>query len=268
MNKIIEQRIKDLNSRLEYMNTGGAVKEVRKEVKELSKMYKPTSVRAYLTIYRRFISSTNKQVISALKVKNSVQNKIQRDYDRKLSKAQKKLIKIKDIDKMISTAVLLLDSESVAEIVTGLCLLTGRRMTEILKTAKFRNSKNSKKVMFFEGQLKTDNSERYEIFVLDNSKDKCKTALKRLRSLVNVKNMSNLEVSRKYETSVNAKVNAYFQSNIGKCSAHDLRKVYATYCSEHFKDKSQTVNSFLSQILGHSADDIKTANSYQKYYLE
>jgi integrase len=268
MNKIIEQRIKNLNDRIEYLSVSDAVRECKKEVRELSKIYKPTSIRAYLTMYRRFLKTDNSKIINSLKVKSSVQNKIQRDYDKKLSKTQKKLSKVKNIDKMLNLAVELLDSESVSEIVSGLCLLTGRRMTEILKTAKFKNSRNSKKVMLFEGQLKTEEQRTYEIYVLRDSKKECKKALKRLRLLVNTKKMSNYEVSRKYETSVNAKVNAYFQSYIGKCSAHDLRKVYATYCSEHFKEKSQTVNSFLSQILGHGSDDIKTANSYQKYYLE
>jgi integrase len=268
MNKIIETRIKNLNVTIEYMNESDAVRAIKKEIKELSKIYKSTTVRAYMTIYRKHIKSTNSNIINALKVKNSEQNKIQKQYDKKIAKAQKKLIEIKNIDKMIATALNLIDSENIFEITAGLCLLTGRRMTELLKTAKFKNSKNSVKVMFFEGQLKTDDKRTYEIFALGNSKKECKKALKKLRILVNTKKMSNLEVSRKYETSVNSKVNAYFQSYIGRCSAHDLRKVYATYCSENFKPKSQTTNSFLSQILGHGADDIKTANSYQKYYLE
>jgi len=274
MNKVISDRILKFNNMLENCTLNDAVLLAKKEVKELMKLYKPTTVRAYMTMYRKSLKIDNNLLINALKVGKTAQNKIQKNYDKKIAKGQKKLIIVKDIDKMIQTAISLLDSEKYAEITSALCFLTGRRMTEIMKTAKFTNSKNSKNVMYFEGQLKTaEIKKKYEVYVLGGAKNECKKALKKLRSMLDTKKMTNLEVSRKYETNVNSTVNAFFSRFVGvkdvnKCSAHDLRAIYSTYCSDNFKEKYQTTNSFLSQILGHGEDDVKTANSYQKYYLK
>ncbi len=184
-------------------------------------------------------------------------------------KAQKTLVKIKNYEDMIQRAIKLLDSSKYVDIAAALCLLTGRRPTEILKTAKFTNSKNSKKVMHFKGQLKTKRIDlKYEIYVLGNSKEKCKKALKVLRSMLDTTKLSNSDTGKRYNQVINDKVNAHFSSYLGRCSSYDLRKAYATICTKEYKPTSQAINSFLSQILGHESDDINTANSYQKYYIE
>ncbi len=269
MSKFINAKIKTFNKDIEGMKASSAAARARKEVKDLLKIYKNTSVRAHLTKYRKALKSDSTLVLNALRLKKEQQNDIEKAYTKKIAKQQKKLIKIRKYNSMILKAIELLDSNSYAEICSALCFLTGRRMTEILKTAKFTNSKNSKKVMYFKGQLKTKSlSQKYEIYVLGNSKTKCKQALKRLRDIKDTKEMTNLEVSRKFETTVNARVNALFSEFIGRCTAHDLRKAYATICAELHKKKSQTKNSFFSQILGHDEDDIQTANSYQKYYIK
>jgi len=267
MNKQLEASILNFTKSIEFLSNVDAASLAKKEVKRLLTKYKPTTVRAYLTIYRKLIKVDSALINNALSLRADAQNGIQRAYVKKIAKQQKTLVKIKDINGMLSKAVDLLSSENVGELTAALCLLTGRRMTEILKTAKFTNSKNSKNIMLFEGQLKTESKKKYEIYVLGGKRDECKAALKKLREVVDSKSLSNLEVSRKYETTVNAKVIAWFSEHLGQCSAHDLRAVYATFCAENYKPKNQTTNSFLSKILGHGDTDINTANSYQKYFL-
>ena len=273
MNKIISDRILKFNNILENCTVSDGVLLAKKEVKELMKLYKPTTVRAYMTIYRKALKVDSSLIYNALKISKSAQKGIQKNYDKTISKGQKNLIIVKDIDKMIQLAIDLLDSDKYQYIASALCFLTGRRATEIMKTAKFTNSKNSKNVMYFEGQLKTKEiKKKYEIYVLGGAKNECKKALKKLRSMVDTKNLTNFQVSRKTETMINDAVNVFFSGFVGakdidKCSAHDLRAIYATYCADNFKEKHQATNSFLSQILGHEEDDVNTANSYRKYYL-
>lgn len=275
MNKILTDRVSNFNNRIENLSIKEAVLLAKKEVLVLLDEYSKRTVRTYLTVYRNNLISDNIKVFNALSIPNKVQKSIKKEDNKRISKANKKGKEIKDIDKMIVKAIDLLDSNDVGELTAALCLMTGRRMTEILKTAKFTNSKNSKKVMYFRGQLKTDNKKmKYEIYSIENTRDLCKAALRKLRSIVDTSKMTNYEVSRKYENVVNSACRRLFSRNVGKadidhCTAHVLRNIYALYCLENYKvDKWQTPNSFLSQILGHEEDDVITANSYQKYYLK
>ena len=72
-------------------------------------------------------------VINALRLSKADNKKIKRKGRATVSKAQKSLTEIKDYKLMISTALELIDSDKYAKIAAGLCLLTGRRLTEILK---------------------------------------------------------------------------------------------------------------------------------------
>lgn len=275
MNKILLDKVAEFNKRIESLSIKESANKAKKEVEQLLKEYSPKTVRTYLTSYRKSLIGDKIMISRYLSVPKKVQNKITKDYNRKIAKSQKKGIPVRNVEGMISQAIDLLDSNNVGEIAAALCLMTGRRMTEILKTAKFTNSKNSQKVMYFKGQLKTeDQNLKYEIYALKSMRDKCKAALKKLRSMIDTKNMTNFEVSRKYENVVNSACRRLFSRNVGRmdldfCTAHTLRNIYALYCLENYKtDVAQKPNSFLSQILGHGSDDVETANSYQKYYLK
>ncbi len=269
MSKHIDQKIKAFNKELKSMTVRQASNRARKEVKELLKNNTLSSTRTYLTKYRKALSYDSLFVLNALRLSKADNKKIKRNGRVTVSKAQKNLTEIKDYKLMISTALELIDSDKYAKIAAGLCLLTGRRLTEILKTAKFTNSKNSQKVMYFKGQLKTDKiGFKYEMYALGNSRDKCKKALKRLRSILDTTKLSNDETSRKYNQVLNYRVRCSFGKFLGDCSSHCLRKAYATICTKEYKPTSQTTNSFLVQILGHERDDLDVANSYQKYYIE
>lgn len=269
MSKYIDQRIEKFNSDISSMSNQQAAKRAIKEVKQLLKKYTPATTRTYLTRYRKALTEDKSLLMKHLKLPKQEQIKVEKNYATVIAESQKERKEIKNYEQMIQKAIRLLDSTKYSEITSALCFLTGRRATEILKTAKFTNSKNSQKVMYFEGQLKTDIiGLKYEIYVLGNSRDKCKRALKRLRGILDTKKMSKYDVSRKYETTINAKVKACFSEFIGSCSAHKLRKAYSTICVKLYKEEKQAINSFLSMILGHGEDDVKIANSYQKYYIK
>lgn len=275
MNKVLKKRVEDFRILIEPLDTRDTIKECKKEVKKLLEDYSATTARTYLTTYRKVLNIDNKRVLDALTIPKNVQNSIEKAYKKKIAKSQKKGTKVYNINTMIETAIELLDSDHIGELVAGLALLTGRRATEILKTAKFTNYKSSQKEGFFAGQLKTKDSEqtqKYKIYFIGGTRDKCKKALKKLRKLAPTKTLSNNEVARKYENLVNRYVDRYFSHFIGvlgvdRATAHTLRNVYALQCTKEYKKEWQTTNSFLAEILGHGIDDVSTANSYQKYYL-
>lgn len=174
-----------------------------------------------------------------------------------------------DPDELIIKSCKLLESESYLNIALGLMLLTGRRATEILKTAKM--TPVSDESVLFAGQLKTKGSENaqtdpYEIPVLTDSQVVV-DALPQLRQLRDFSSLSNDEIHSKVNKSLNESVKRHFGALIPSVKVKDLRSAYATishyfYCPEHI---SQT--AYFAAILGHSKEDLVTAQSYQDFYI-
>ena len=90
------------------MKASSAAARARKEVKDLLKIYKNTSVRAHLTKYRKALKSDSTLVLNALRLKKEQQNDIEKAYTKKIAKQQKKLIKIRKYNSMILKAIELL----------------------------------------------------------------------------------------------------------------------------------------------------------------
>ena len=280
MSKQVEKRIENFVANIKGGTDVDGVKMAKLEVKFLRSKYKISTVQTKLTFYRKAVYGieTSKKdfsrTIKALRILKNESKAIKNQYERKLLKQSKKRVQIRNVEKMIQISLSLLDSSKYSDIVSALCLLTGRRMTEILKTAKLTNSRNSQKVAYFKGQLKTKNTNaKYQIYMLENSRDLCKVALKKVRKMVDASTLSNNETARKFETTINASCRLWFSSFIGKkdidfCTCHDLRNIYALYCCEHYKSDEQTDSSFIAEILGHDTDALKTAQSYQKFYLK
>jgi len=275
MSKTIEKRIEEYREATKNINELESLKMLKKEVDYLLKTYKPASVRRYLTIYRKGLANhLSVDVRAILTIPQNLQNKIEKRYTKKVAKRHKKLISIKNNEVMIQKAVELLESKKWFEIAAGLCLLTGRRATEVLKTAKLTNCDNSQSKAFFKGQLKSKgldkSKEKYPIYILGDSKNKCKDALKKLRAVLDCKKLSNYETGIKYNSQLNKTVKKYYSKyvKIDGLSSHTLRNVYSVICIKEFKKDYQTRNSFLANILGHGENDVDTANSYQKFYLK
>jgi hypothetical protein len=268
----LKKRVEKLQNDLE----GLSEKEQRKvcdcEVLELLKSHKNTTVRSYLTTYRKDILGLSEYVLRGLRLPPNEQQKVKRAYRTKLSKQQKANEPVKHIDQIIKAAVLLTKSKNWKELAVGLTLLSGRRITEILKTATFEDV-GEKKAVLFGGQLKAKGERgTYIIPLLGITPKQAVKALKKLRKMLDTTDMTMVQVSEKcsYHCRTIAKDN--FSKYVGtdgtfKCTNHDLRAIYATYCTENLKNKSQSPNSFLSMLLGHSEEDLTVANSYQKFYL-
>lgn len=268
VSKTIQERIDILSLEILKSERDISIQLCKEESKYLLSTYSLNYVATCLTEYKKQISKIDSSLSiylsigkDLIKERKKVSKK--RQNNRNISK-----IKIVNYEKMIQEARGLLDSNKYSEIALGLCLLTGRRLTEVLKTASFTNYKRRKYMLNFEGQLKKKiEFDKLPIYVLGNCASECKTALKKIRSILNTKNLSNKQVERKYHTTVNQRCTMIFKPYLGRCTAHDLRAAYAAICSEVYRPKTVDQNIFLSAILGHNWQDTDTAQSYKKYFI-
>jgi hypothetical protein len=280
--KKMQKRIESFVCGLESMEHKERIEAIKDEIQHLKtverkdgtnkKGYSINYINMLLGHYNELSESKGMKLKRYYTIGYKNKNKIVKSYRKKLKAQQSELKPIYNYKRMIKKAVSLLDSDSVNDVICSLCFLTGRRMAEVVKTAKFNSIKASKEKLNFSGQLKKRSEfGSYEVYTLGESAELCKKALKRLRAMIGkdkLKNMSINDVNRRFETSVTYKVNGLFYDYIGYATAHDLRRAYATICTHLYKPQNQTDNSFIASILGHNPDDLTSANSYQKYYIK
>ena len=174
-----------------------------------------------------------------------------------------------DPDTLIIKARDLLNSTSYLNIALGLMLLTGRRSTEVLKTGVL--SVLSDKSVMFAGQLKTKGSDNaqtspYEIPVLTTSQTAV-DSLAKLRELRVFSGLSNDQVHSKVNKSLNESVKRHFGALVPLVKLKDLRSAYATICHDFYCPDHISQTAYFAQILGHSNEDLTTAQSYQDFYI-
>ena len=259
------QTAQDFINKISILKNKATIKrECKAHIAQLQSEININTLRNYLTHYRTLTNDAF--ILSVLKISDKQNNVIEAKYKAKIVKQTASLVRIKDVQKMLETAAKVMqDKHNVFEVASALCLLTGRRMVEILKTAKFTGSKIN--TLTFKGQAKKSaGGEAYDIPTLTSAQE-CKEALKFIREKINAKDLENNEINRKYENSLNGYSYRLFSAFLGRCSTHDLRKAYASICLDKFKPKNQSDNNYLSNILGHEAQDINTANSYIYYYV-
>lgn len=203
----------------------------------------------------------------------------------------------KDVDGFVATAKRLLGSNSYISIGMGLAALTGRRPSEILLTASFKET-TEREIIFgdkvieidecvvFAGQLKTKNAvdacDNYLIPTLINA-DIILSTIDKLRKFKDLshlnenivdKNGRNLTPGQRVNslTASGQKkcVKQYFTSFFGdgKVSPHDLRHAYALISASRYCTSSNQYPKFYSKILGHREGDDLTSHSYMTLCLE
>ena len=257
--KVIKARIKKLSISISNAQEKDVQKLVNQEIDFLRKNYVITYARTALTLYRTAFPQLKKM----FSITDDEQNKIEKQYKSKIAKQANNQKQINNYEALISTAESLLSSSKVVDVAAGLLLLTGRRMSEIFCTAKL--SKAGKNSAFFVGQLKKrENAAVYEILLL-SSFEKIQAALQWLRSEAG--DLETAAANKRYEKTLSQSVYKHFSKYLGDCTAHDLRKAYATIIIKLHKPKNRTEQAFISQYLGHSEDDLSTATIYQKYYI-
>jgi hypothetical protein len=174
-----------------------------------------------------------------------------------------------DADDLILKGVELLNSSSYLNVALGLMLLSGRRATEVLKTGQMTVQTDESVV--FTGQLKTKGSDNaqtapYEIPVLTKSQIVVNSVL-RLRQLKDFSSLTNDQVHSRCNKSLNEYVKKHFDKLIPQVKVKDLRSAYATICYEFYCPDHISQTAYFAQVLGHSKEDLSTAQSYQDFYI-
>ncbi|MGJ3254635.1 MAG: protelomerase family protein [Elainellaceae cyanobacterium] len=166
----------------------------------------------------------------------------------------------KTVNAIVYRATNLLVSREWADIAAGLAVLTGRRHTEILKTAEFE-FKSAYSVMFT-GALKrrheADGLLKIEIPTLCRA-DYVLKAIAKLREILPTANLSNTQVNSKYSGPVTRACDRHFATLVPpttgreKLYTHLFRKVYATIAHYFYCPRWVSDWEFKAHIQGHYA---------------
>jgi hypothetical protein len=170
---------------------------------------------------------------------------------------------------IVAKAERLLSSDRWYDLVAGLALVTGRRLTEVLKTARFFPC--TLYSVTFDGQLKKRedvNLLPYEIPTLVRA-ELVIAAWRRLRALVDTTKLDNSQVAEKYHKDASEAANRHFaglipqQSEKENLSTKAFRAVYAHIAVLWFCPLRTSDRSYANAILGHwQAKDEKTKRHF------
>src|SRR5450755_138980 len=157
---------------------------------------------------------------------------------------------------IVARAEKLLTSDRWYELVTGLAIATGRRLTEILKTARF--FPQGLYTVTFDGQLKRKDLHvaPYEIPTLVPA-ELVIAAWRRLRTLVDTTALDNEQVAAKYNKDASQCADLQFAGFIPQKSGkenlhtHALRACYARIAVHWFAPVQVLDVTYVAAILGH-----------------
>ncbi len=166
----------------------------------------------------------------------------------------------------------LLESTDHRKLVVGLIAATGRRPSEIFKTAEFKQVGQFE--VMFTGQVKAKGNERaYPTYTLVESA-KVVDGLARLRRMPEIKELKRqtlAEIDSGKNHRMNDCVREFFSPLINppagekELSAKNLRASYAAIAIYLFCPWSMSPNLFITQRLGHTSDS--TATNYEDYQV-
>jgi hypothetical protein len=178
---------------------------------------------------------------------------------------------------IVAKAEKLLESDRWYDLTCGIALVTGRRLTEVLKSARF--FPQSIYTVVFDGQLKKRediNVLPYEIPTLAPA-EAVMAAWRRLRSLVDCTDMDNRQVEEKFHKDVNLAANRHFaglipqQSERENLSSRAFRAVYAHIARLWWCPIRTSDMSYVNAILGHwqaKNDEMKRQFAATEHYFD
>lgn len=177
------------------------------------------------------------------------------------------------VDEYQKTIEELLSKTDYREITAGLIAATGRRPSEILVTAQFKQLGQFE--VEFTGQIKNKGEERkpYPTHTLVESY-RVIDALAKLRRMPEIKQLKKEtlpEVDSGKNNKMNSKVKEYFTPLLNppmgetELSAKNLRASYAAIAIYLFCPWKQSTNQFITERLGHVSD--ATATNYEDYQV-
>jgi hypothetical protein len=166
---------------------------------------------------------------------------------------------ISNPDAIVETAIKLIKSYDWSEIAAGLAVLTGRRSTEVIKTAQFEYK--SEYSVLFSGSLKRRGEPVECVFEIPTL---CKArlvigAIANLRNFLGskIQDLSLQQISGQYSRSVSKKCDQHFEmlvpNRTGKDNlyTHLFRAVYATIASYWYCPPTVPENEYRAAIQGH-----------------
>jgi hypothetical protein len=178
-----------------------------------------------------------------------------------------------DLREFIEKCRKALVSENPYMIATGLLGLTGRRPIEILKTAHFKQYNYKKHHIHFKGQAKTGDMKRanryYPIPILDTP-DNIIHSLNLLRSKLDLKDIDNRVINRKFEYYLGKISKTLLEnviaSNYVGLTSKSYRSMYASSCYILFNVKTKENDfEYYAKILGHSGYENHSPINYTFY---
>jgi hypothetical protein len=185
-----------------------------------------------------------------------------------------------DPDAIAELAARLLQSRIWSEVAAGLAVVTGRRISEILKTAEF-TSKSTYSVIFAGAVKRRDESVplTFEIPTLVPANTVI-DAIAKLRGWLDTSNMTNRQINERYEQAVAQVCDRYFRALVplrsgkGNLYTHLFRAVYATIATHWFCPPTISDLEFRAYIQGHfqilneTNQQKRTSMAAQRHYWD
>ncbi len=179
-----------------------------------------------------------------------------------------------------SQANQLLQSLIWSEVAAGLAVVTGRRVSEILKTAHF-TFKSTHSVMFTGAVKRRQESValNFEIPTLVEANTVIE-AISKLRGWLDTSNLTNRQINERYEQAVAQACERYFRELVplregkGNLYTHLFRAVYATIATHWFCPPTVSDLEFRAYIQGHfqilneANEQKRTSMAAQRHYWD
>jgi hypothetical protein len=246
------------------------------ELDYLRANYEPSSMRRALTNYRNGVKNhigddhLETIILKCLVLSESECLALATAKEKQLSNDLLNLRPLYEIDRYIQTAVDLLSATSYQLRILGLCALTGRRAAEIGCTAKFEAIENDPLNVLFTGQLKTKGRGDLDAFTIPVFTDSAKIikAIQKIRS----EKPQFINESEKFHNAASKPLNQYCKKTFSfvtdsEIKVKDLRSIYGELGYMFNDDPTIAKQKYMSQILGHAADDNATGTSYIDFYI-
>ena len=228
-----------------------------------------TLVNKYL-LERKVKTKQVNQCREVFKLPVDVIQKINERYNAKVVKKNKMqiIVTVDEVEENINQAIKILESDKSHYINTmiAIAIVTGRRFYEIGCTAKFEHVLDHPQQLLFTGQAKTRKSDTKENFYIPIliEPELILQGLSKVRT-------TKPELTEFDGTRFNNLMSRQINNKLDEMTLHgikqpkDTRNLYLAYCIAKIKPLGVSNNAYAASILGHSDDDIETANSYMTH---
>jgi len=244
----------------------------------------PTAKRKKQLLIKRLCCGQKRGHNGYLKLGRNLTYELNRNYAEKVRVARVKSNKVELSEFVINEAIkeatkLISNKRMFIKNAIGVCLLTGRRMIEVIRTGNFHAVNEF--TILFSGQAKVRNKTgskvQYEIPTLYNAFEICE-AIAKIRQHISEKTNHNEKDNRQLTQSVAVSSSGHVKTTFkaidklisaktGKrITVKDLRKLYASILWSRDTDKENEAE-FLTHVLGHGLGSNSEQSTYQAYNI-